>query len=106
MPAAAHAPTARKVGDMSWLAAGFHISVLIIESDDGIGVRDIDILRRATSGIEGDPEWLAQALGENLRAFNFSVFVLAKHSDAAGLTLGDEEIAARRGGDLARIGQA
>ncbi len=99
VPAAAKAATAWNVGNNHLRsAAGSEVAVLIGESDDGIGVGDIDIPWIRPGRIEGDAKWLPEILGEYIGTGDFALSVLAQNFDPAGSALGDEQIAVG-GGD-------
>src|SRR5581483_9818691 len=85
-------------------AARPRVAAPVREAHDRSRVRHVNVLRVRADRIEGDAEWLIQALGEEFADFGPAIAVrVAQHADAVRPRFRDEEIALRRGADHARV---
>ena len=108
VPAAADALVAAGdvLDDRLGLARGLRVAVLVGETDHGVGVADVDVLRLWPDRVEGDPERSVQAGGEDLVDLGLAVAVgVAEDADAVGAALGQEQVAVRGADDDAGLGQ-
>ena len=100
-------PTSRQAGHHRLRRAGRpQIAGAIGKADDAVGVRDIDVSRARPWRPKGDAEGLIKALGEGVECRRLARVAAAQDADAAGLALGDEDVAARRHSDQARVVEA
>jgi hypothetical protein len=98
------AAAARKLGKPFLGPAGLQVAVLVRETDDRVGVADVDVLRVRAAGIEGDAEGQHQALGKDRNLLWLAVGGdAAKDPDYAGSALGQKDVAVGSGAQLARV---
>ena len=91
--------------DRLGVAARGEVAIAIGETDDGIGIADIDPSRIGTGRIKCDAEWIGQS-GRECRGQRGLCAARPDNPDAAGAALGHEDIAIRRGADDPRTAQA
>jgi len=100
--ATTEASTAGEIGYFLRSAASLEIAYLVRDSDDGVGVADVDPLGIGTVRVEGDSEWLVQPGGEDLTLFGAAGCVdSAENANLVTVAFGYEVVAIWRRTDQA-----
>src|SRR4051812_14645868 len=107
MPSAAEPAAPRQLGHNDFgRTAGLEIALTIRETNDRIGIGNIEPLGVLAAGVEGDAEWLFQVGCERLLLNGLAAGgEPAQDAQLPGLALGHEEIAVRSGANEPRIGE-
>ena len=97
-------PAARQIGDNRLCWTGwFKIASAIRKTDYAIGVRDIDVTGTWSRRPERDTEWLVKIRRKYADVRLSAGLGEAQHADPAGSAFSNEDVAARRNPDQARI---